>query len=318
MFTSLMFVSFHGIMEVLVIGILGYLIIAGLRPGAHYLDFLTKLVVRFTLPALVFSNMVTKFNPVEIDFWWVFPLLAVVGNVAGILLGTAYAATDKTIRHRGEFTALVAFQNGIFLPIAMAPVLFGPDRLPTFMNLIFLYNFLSVPAFFTLAVWVVNAHMPFKDRVREVINPPNVATALGLLFALCGWGVFIPEWVLRPMSAFGSLSAPLSTLLIGGVIVTNIPKAKSGDWREPVKATILKCLVFPVINVIFVWAARPPEWIALFIVMQSVMPSALMIALITPQEEMRQRIIAGGILLSSFVSIITIPLFMGVFGALYR
>jgi hypothetical protein len=186
------------------------------------------------------------------------------------------------------------------------------------MNLIFLYNFLSVPTFFTLAVWVVNAHMPLADRFREVINPPNIATALGVLFALCGWGVFIPEWVLRPMTAFGSLAAPLSTLLIGGIIVTNIPKAKPGDWREPVKATVLKCLVSPALGALIVWAARPPEWIALFIIMQSVMPSALMIALITPQEEMKQRIVAGGILLSSLVSIITVPFFMGIFGALYR
>jgi predicted permease len=313
-----MLVSFHGIIEVLVIGIAGYLIISGIRPNIHYMDFLTNLVVRFTLPALVFSNLVTKFNPGEIDYWWVFPLLAVAGNVVGTLLGAAYAAADGSIRHRGEFTALVAFQNSIFLPIAMAPVLFGPDRLPTFMNLIFLYNFLSVPTFFTLAVWLVNAHMSLADRVRKVINPPNVATALGLVFALCGWGVFIPDWVLRPMTAFGSLTAPLATLLVGGIIVTNLPKAKPGDWRDPVKATALKCLASPVLGALIVWAARPPEWIALFIIMQSVMPSALMIALITPQDDTKQRIVAGGILLTSLASIITVPLFMGIFGALYR
>jgi predicted permease len=242
----------------------------------------------------------------------------VAGNVAGIILGKAYVALDGSIRHRGEFTALVAFQNAIFLPIAMAPVLFGPDRLPVFMNLIFLYNFLSVPAFFTLAVWVVNAHMPLADRFRQVINPPNAATVIGLLFAMCGWGSFIPEWIMRPMTSIGSLTAPLSTLLVGGVIVTNLPRAKPGDWSEPVKATALKCLASPIIGALVVWAAKPPEWIALFIILESVMPSAIMIALISPQEETRQRIIAAGILLSSLASIITVPLFMGIFGALYR
>ena len=52
-------------MEVLVIGIGGYLIISGLRPGTNYMDFLTRLLIRFTLPALVFSNLARKFNPAE-------------------------------------------------------------------------------------------------------------------------------------------------------------------------------------------------------------------------------------------------------------
>ncbi|MHB9028277.1 MAG: AEC family transporter, partial [Candidatus Latescibacterota bacterium] len=176
MFFDLMFVSFHGIMEVLIIGIGGYLIIAGLRPEASYMNFLTRLVIRFTLPALVFHNLATRFSPGDIDFWWAFPLLAVAGNVAGTLLAWGYVSMDRSVRNRGEFMALVAFQNAIFLPLAIAPVLFGPDRLPTFMNLIFLYNFLSVPTFFTLAVWLVNVHSSFWERMRGIINPPNIAT----------------------------------------------------------------------------------------------------------------------------------------------
>jgi predicted permease len=313
-----MLVSFHGIMEVLVLGIFGYLVIGGIKGNIHYLDFLTKLIIRFTLPALVFSNLCTRFNPSEIDYWWAFPLLAVVSNIAGAILGMAYAKADRKVRFQGEFTALVAFQNAIFLPIAMAPVLFQSDRLSLFMTLIFLYNFLSVPTFFTLAVWLVNGHMSFVDRLKETINPPNIATACGLVFAFMGWGGSVPEWVLRPMETFGSLTAPLSTLLVGGIIVTNLPKAKPSDWSEPIKASILKCVVTPIIGAAVVLLFHPPEWIALFIIMQSVMPSALLIALVAPQEEQRQRIIAGGILISSLASIVTVPLFMGIFGALYR
>ena len=317
MFLNLMLVSFHGIMEVLIIGIGGYLIIAGLKSNVGYMDFLTRLIIRFTLPALVFYNLGTKFKPGDIDFWWAFPLLAVVGSVAGTLLGWVWVAVDRKVSNRGEFMALVAFQNGIFLPLAIAPVLFGPDRLPTFMNLIFLYNFLSVPTFFTLAVWLVNSHANITERIRSVVNPPNIATVLGLLFALTGWGAHIPEWIMRPMGAFGALTTPLSTLLVGGIIITNLPKARAGDWSEPIKVTFLKCLVFPVLNVLLVWFTRPPEWVALFIILESVMPSALMIALITPSDETKQRVVAAGILLTSLVSILTVPIFMGFFGEMY-
>ncbi|MHB9028276.1 MAG: AEC family transporter, partial [Candidatus Latescibacterota bacterium] len=126
-----------------------------------------------------------------------------------------------------------------------------------------------------------------------------------------------PEWILRPMSAFGSLTTPLSTLLVGGIIVTNLPKARPEDWSETVKVTVLKCLVFPILSVLFVWFIRPPEWVALFIILESVMPSAMLIAMIASPEESKQRIVAGGILLTSLVSIVSVPIFMGIFGALY-
>jgi len=313
-----MFVSFHGIMEVLIIGIGGYIIIAGLRPQFNAMDFLTRMLIRFTLPALVFSNLAKKFDPGNTEYWWIFPLLAVAGNVVGALFAWAYVSADRSIKNRGEFMALVSLQNAIFLPLAMAPVLFGPDRLPTFLNLIFLYNFLSVPAFFTLGIWLVNTHKGYLERLKSIINPPNVATVLGLLFALTGWGAALPEWVMRPMATFGSLTAPLSTLLVGGIIITNLPKSGAGEWMEPIKATVLKCLIFPILNCIFVVITRPPEWIALFIILESVMPSAMLIPLVAKQVEDKQRMIAAGILLTSLVSIITIPLFMGVYGVLYR
>lgn len=312
-----MLVSFHGIMEVLVLGILGYMVIAGFRSGTNFMDFLTRLIMRFTLPALVFYNLVTRFNPGEIEFWWAFPLIAVAGNVAGALFAWGYVAMDRSVHNRGEFIALVAFQNALFLPLAFAPVLFGPDRLPDFMNLMFLYNFLSVPTFFTLAVWLVSTQKSFRERIVGVINPPNVATVLGLIFALTGWGGYIPEWIMRPMGTFGSVTTPLATIFVGGIIITNIPKARAGDWSEPVKITILKCLAFPALGALLVWFTHPPEWIALFIIMQSALPSAIMIALITPPNESRQRTVAAGIVLTALASIITVPFFMGIFGALY-
>jgi len=310
-------ISFHGIMEVLIIGIGGYYLIAGLRKGSSAMDFLSNLVIRVSLPCLVFSNLATNFAPGDIENWWAFPLLAVTINVTGALIALGYVSIDRTVRNRGEFTALVAFQNGTFLPLAFGSVLFGPDRLPHFLNVFFLYSFLQVPTFFTLAVWLVNADSSLGQRLRSLANPPNIATVLGLTFALTGWSNYVPEWVLRPMSAIGSMTATLAAFFIGGIIVTNLMKAKTAEWSEPVKATVFKCLIVPALGALAVYWFRPPEFIALFTIMQSAMPSALLIALVLPPDEIRQKMVAAGILLSSLVSIITLPLFMGIFGALY-
>lgn len=212
---------------------------------------------------------------------------------------------------------LAAFQNGTFLPLAFGQVFFGPDRLPHFLNLIFLYNLLQIPTFFTLAVWLMNSSAGIGQRVKSLANPPNIATVAGLICALFGWGGYVPEWILRPVSTIGSITTPLATLFIGGIIVTNLMKAKPENWSEPVKATIFKCLVCPVLASLLVFTVRPPEYIALFIILQSVMPSAMMIALIASPDEAKQKMVAAAILLSSLVSILTIPVFMGFYGWLY-
>lgn len=317
MFFDMMAISFHGIMEVLVIGIAGFLVMSGIKGGEEAMNFLTRLVIRVTLPCLVFTTFVTRFEPGKIEYWWAFPLLAVVINILGVTVARGYVALDRSIKYPGDFMALVGFQNGVFLPLAFAPVLFGPDKLPHFLNLVFLYNLLSIPTFFTLAVWLVNLEDSLASRLKTVLNPPNLGTILGLVCAMTGIGAYIPEWVIRPLSAVGSMSSTLACFFVGGIIVTNLRKTGRENIAVPVKSTVLKSFIFPTFASLLVYIVRPPEYIALFIIMQSVMPSALMIALITPNVPERQHTIAGGILLSSLVSILTIPLFMGIYGALY-
>jgi len=317
LFFELMFASFHGIMEIFVIGILGYIVVAGFKQSSSFLDYLTKIVIRISLPCLVFSNMVRNFNPGEVKYWWVFPLLAVAINVSGALLAGVYMLIDRTVRFRGNFMALVAFQNGIFFPLAFAPVLFGPDKLPVFLNLLFIFNILSVPTFFIMGVWMVNSDAGIGFRVKDAFSPPVVATVLSFIFVMTGWSNSVPEWVLRPLGTIGSLTTPLSMIFIGGIIVTNLPKAKPEDWMEPIKITGLKCFVLPLIASILVFVFRPSEYVALFMILHSVIPSAILIALIAPAESSNQRTIAGAILLTYLVSIVTIPVFMGIYGALY-
>ncbi len=316
-FFELMFASLHGILEVFIVGILGYIIIAGVAPGAAFLDYITKIVIRISLPCLIVSNMLGKFDPGDMNYWWVFPLLAVGINITGALLAKVYLFFDKTVKFKGEFMALVAFQNGIFLPLAFAPALFGPDKLPTFLNMLFLYNLLSIPTFFSLGVWIIRTSTGVGFRLRDAFSPPIVATAVSCLFVFTGMSGFVPGWMIRPIESLGSLTGPLSTLFIGGIIVTNLPKAKPEDWLEPVKAAALKCVALPLVAAAFVIAFRPPEFVALLTILEAVMPSAILIALVTPNDSPSQKSIAGAILITSLVSILTIPLFMGIYGALY-
>jgi len=317
MMINLMVSCFYGIMEVIIIGIAGALIINGLRSSPDNMKILNTLFLRITLPCLVFANMATNFSIEGVASWWVFPLLGIIMFFFGGLIAFGYITLDRSVKNRGIFTASVAFHNSILLPLALAPVLFSSDKLTVFLNYLFLYNIFTIPSFFTIGVWMIYSSTNTKFRVRNLFTPPNIATVLGLLFAVTGWHVFVPSRVMTQLHTLGSLSTPLSVLIVGGAIVSSLSKVNLEDWKEPLKIMMLKSVVFPVLAALFVFFVRPSEFIALFIIIGSVMPMGLTIAIVLPPDESFQKIVAGGLLLTMLISILTIPVFMGIYGVLY-
>ena len=316
-FFDLALTSFRSVATVFVTGIIAYLVLAGLDAEKRYMTLVSALLKRVALPCLIFHSLVTGFDTGDVPLWWVYPLAAVGINIVGFALASLYIGIDRSIRFPGEFRALTAFQNGMFLPLAFAPMFFGADALPEFLNRFFLFHLLSVPSFFTFGVWLVNTGKPYRVGIRDLLSLPVVATVVGFLFAVTGLGTHLPGWFLEPVGTVGTLTTPLSMLFVGGVIVTNIPAAKPDDWLEPIKVTVLKTLVFPLITIAALALTHPSRDFGFLIMLQTAMPSAIFVALIAPDDGRNQQIIAGGILVSHLVSIVTIPLFMGLFGLIY-
>jgi len=317
MFIDLMMMCFGGIMGVIVIGIVGALIISGFKQSSDVMEVLSKLFIRITLPCLVFSNMATKFRIGGIQLWWAFPLIGILLFIAGALLAYGYLTLDRSVSFPGVFTASVTFHNSILLPLAFAPVLFSGDNLTTFLNLLFLYNILTIPAFFTVGVWMVHTSSDKKYGIRDMVTPPTIATILGLLFAVTGWHTYLPEWLMSQLRIFGSLSTSLSILIVGGVIVASFSKITVSDWKDPLKIAFLKSIVLPVLATVYVILARPPEYIALFVVMGSVMPVSSVLAVVIPSDNAIQKTVAGCILITYLASIVVVPVFLSIHGMLY-
>ena len=127
----------------------------------------------------------------------------------------------------------------------------------------------------------------------------------------------VPHSIVKSMATIGSDVGYTCHILYRRSCRNQPAESKTESWSEPIKATVFKNLIFPVLGCLIVYVIRPPEYIALFIVLQSSMPSAVMIALIIPKDEAKQKMVAASIVLSSLVSILAIPVFMGIYGWLY-
>ena len=314
---GLFFSTLTGILTVLLIGIVGASIFHGTNSKESYLDVLSTFFVRIALPCLIFKNLATNFRPREVSLWWIFPLLGISLFIAGGILAYAYTKMDHSVKHREVFISSVVFHNSIILPLAIAPVLFSPEKLETFLSYLFLYNLLTVPAFFTAGVWLMKSAVGEKMAIANFINPPNVATILGLVVGGCGLLSYIPEFFMMPVSMFGSLTTPLSMIIVGGIIITSIPKVKGGDWADPIKVMILKSLVLPSLACAMVCLFRPSENVGLFIILGAAMPVGSTLAVICPANESIRKQLAGNILLSSLASIFAIAIFMSIYVTVY-
>ena len=317
MFFDIFIISFAGIVRILIISILGATLLGGLRIKQSFLDVLSALFVRITLPCLIFTNMATQFRPCEVDRWWVFPLLGIGHFFMGGLLAYVYVRIDKHINNKEIFISSVAFHNSIVLPLAIAPALFSPDKLDHFYSLLFLYNLLAVPAFFTVGVWLMNSATEARFSLKHFINPPIIATIAGLVVASTGLHAYLPELLMDPLQMFGSLTTPLSMIIVGGIILASIPEARGSDWAGPIEIMTLKSFVLPIIACAVVCVSRPPEYIALFLVLGASMPVGSTLAVICPADISMQKLVAGGILLTSIASIVAVSVFMSAYTIIY-
>ena len=314
---ELMKMTAAGLLEVFVLGILGTLVIAGRRPDPQYMTILSRLTIRTAIPALVFVNLASNFDPGAIPYWWLFPMIAIGLFVISGSSAYVYTRFDPKIPHPRIFVAAAAFHNTLSLPLAIAPALFSGERLETFLTLLFLYNLLAIPAFFSVGQWLIRSSVGKTVGIRRMLSPPLIAAILGIVFAVTGWIDAVPPWIMGPLDVFGALTHPASILIVGGLLVTSIPVTRPYDWRAPVVLTVLKVLAVPLIALGFVYAVRPPPFVALFCLLGSVMPMGSTVAVLCPQEDTPQKLLAGGILLTSLGTIITLPLVMGCYTVLY-
>ncbi len=317
MFLTLFISSFAEILKILLLGIIVAAILGGFRGNQAVIDTLNILFIRVTLPCLIFTNMVKSFRPGEMDTWWIFPLLGIGHFLAGGFLAYGYSRIDRAIMSTEVFISSVAFHNSILLPLAIAPVLFGPEKLEHFLSLLFLYNLLAVPAFFTAGVWLMNRANGVHVTLKHFSNPPIIATIAGLIIALTGLYKYVPTWFIAPLEMLGSLTTPLSIIIVGGIILVSIPHTSRKDLADPIKIAVLKCLVLPSIVCAVICILHPPEYIALFLILGAAMPVGSTLAVICPAEQRLQKLVAGGILFSSIASIPAVSLFMSLYSMVY-
>jgi len=282
--------------------------------GYQGLDALSGLVINVAMPLLIFSRIVRGFSFEQYPDWWVYPLVSLCITALGFFLGFLFSGLMKGTREKMQFIGLVSFQNSGYLALVLVASILPASQAAT----MFIYTFLFLVAFnllmFSVGVYLLTYNKGKKFKWADFLNPPVVATLLGLMVVATKLNNSMPQVIIRPLELIGDCTVPLATLVVGGNIATiGFKAAKTGGI---ILMSLVKLVLMPAIGLWLVYRFKIGGLLGLLIILQLAMPPATNLSVIMRQYRQDDSLVSQGVFWGHILSIITIPVFLSLYFAL--
>jgi predicted permease len=311
MFLDFFKVAGFAVVEIFILAAIGYFLVKKNILNDSGLDALSSLVVKITLPFLIFSQLIKDFSFGRYPDWWVFPLVSLAVTIAGLIIGVIFAGFIRNYQRKLQFLGLVMFQNSGYLPLALVATLLPKDKADTMFIYIFLFLLGFNLIIWSLGIYVLSFSRTDKAQPGSLFSPPVVATVFSLVFILFGLNRIIPEFIIRPLKMAGDCTLPLAMLVVGG----NLAQIRLGhiDKKAMSLLVLAKLVVLPLLGLWVVAKLNLPELIGLLIIMQLAVPSATSLSVLIRHYKKEDLLVSQGIFFSHILSLITLPVFLSLY-----
>jgi len=189
---------------------------------------ISALLVKVTLPCLIFSAMVRPYESELLPR--VLVLIGVSFAVYAVCIAFAVAMTRPLggpEKRRGVYRYGIIFSNAGFMGFPVLESLFGG-------NSVFYASVYNI-AFQVLAFSVGLVLLGWESSERkggafkEILNPNTIAALLGLAFFLIR--IPLPKVLHESIARIGDMTTPLSMMFIGSLLSRSSPVRLLRDWR---------------------------------------------------------------------------------------
>lgn len=176
---------------------------------------LTGVTIKLFLPCLIFSSIITTFEPGAMKLWWVLPLMGAAMVFFGLAMGGLIFWRDMPAKK--NMLPLAGMQNAGYLILPVGAVLYA-DQFEKFALYCFLYILSMSPLLWTVGKYLVTAGADEKLSWKHLITPPFVAIILALILVFTRIGGFIPSVAVDSISLLGQATVPVATFILGAVL----------------------------------------------------------------------------------------------------
>ncbi|MFT0851593.1 AEC family transporter [Achromobacter sp. F4_2707] len=265
----------------------------GFRKLAYPGEFISLLVTSITTPALVFNTLLTT----ELNNALLLQILnaALLGLLVACLCGAALLYVLRLPVLALLPSTLFPNAGNLGLPVALFA--FGETGLAVAVTIFAIFSLGQ----HTIGVWLLG--LANRSSPRQGKWPYGVALASLLAVALRLLDVSVPSPVLSSAQLVGSLTVPLMLLSLGYALAT---VSRSG-MRTGGIVGVIRLSVGAIAGLAIVYSIDLPPEVASVVVLQMLMPVAVVTYLYTDRYTNYGQVSAGAILVSTLLFLFLSP-----------
>jgi len=297
--------------QIFILGILGYYLVKKNILSSSGLEALSRLIIQIIFPALIVTQLLANFSFNLYPNWWIFPLISLVITAVSLVLGLILLKLVKLKSNKLQFLSLVSFQNSGYLPLALAASMFVGSELSNIFIYIFLFLLGFDLAAWSLGIYILTYEKKAKFRLQYIFSPPVIASLSTLALIALGLNRFIPAAIFKPIQMIGNCTLPLALMVVGGNIA--LVQLKNIDKKAVGFFLLGKLIILPALGLWVVLKLGLPQLLGFLIVMQLAMPSATSLSVIIRRYNKEDALISQGVFFSHVISLVTIPIFLGLY-----
>lgn len=271
--------------------------------------FFSDLMMSLTVPAMMLHSYLRGFDEKVLS-----NLIAVLGwSVFAFLL--AFAATFLlTGRMKGKDMPLVrcacVFSNAAYMGFPLIQALFGSE------GMLYASAFVTI---LNLFLWSIQySLLTGKVKLKEVVHtlltmPTMIAIMLGLCIYLCR--IPVPDLFREALDMLGSMTSPLS-MLITGMIIAGIDAKRQIRDRRIAWIMLIRMFLIPALCCAGFYLLGASGMAAAVILILLSGPSASVTTVFAVQFGYDEKMAAGAVVITTFLSIFTLPMWAYLIGTL--
>lgn len=264
---------------------------------------ISALIVNVASPMLIISSIAgVEGNDKSIVF-------LMIG--AGILMYIGFIILGKIINRIFPFPkkdwpvyeCMVVFANTGFMGYPVLLDVFGQEAV-FYASLIHMaFNFFV----YTYAILCLTKSddSEFKLNFKQLLTPGIVLIFIGILIYL--FDMQLPSVLMDTINSIGSLTAPLSMMMIGSSLAVYPIKDSFTDWRSYVFAFV-RLIIVPFMTMIVCRLLHINTYYANITIITNAMPVGSMVLMLATQYNANVKIVTKNIVVSTLLSVITIPI----------
>ncbi|MCL2110455.1 AEC family transporter [Microgenomates group bacterium] len=198
------------------------------------------------------------------------------------------------------------FNNASFLGYPLVMTMFGPSALMPYCGFILVFNI----ALFSYGVFLFKRRLDAELIKGIIINPNIIAVFAGLIFFL--FSIPMPAVINDSLSLLGAVMTPLSLLCIG-YMLSQAPLVHLIHQGRLFLIALAQLILAPTLTFFILSALRIDPEIRSILVLIQALPTATSLGLFAKKYGGNTLEASELVAISTALSVITLPLLMGIF-----